>query len=200
MTPGSNIPYINFVAKAHAQVPADSDPYWHLGIQSFRVPRRSIPRTERPVDYFFLRIAATFGIGTWRIDEGRLNVRVSGHREFTVIHDMYPRREETVSESNIEVGIAFNFSWGLLAAVPGLKYQTIRQSFHNSVQAQSVLGSNGSWVCRRRKGERRLEGIFEGFLTIQTPRDQGVTVWASLQGTGRGVNSRDAAEVTFSLP
>lgn len=192
------VPYINFVTRISKTVEDNSGmPILQLGFQTFKIPQSEIQDQQR--EYYLLRIASTLGLDKWKIGRARVDVKLIGTRKVS-IHDMLPRREETVDDNagEVEVGVDAAFSWGPFTAGPHAKYTTKRQRIDTYVRAGGLLARRGWWEFKKRRGEDRLSGIMETFMTIQTVQGKNIDVVSTLTAWGKGLE-HDRAEVKFRL-
>lgn len=193
-----SIPYINFVTRvSKTLVDHNGIPILQLGFQTFKVPLSEVQGPSR--QYYLVRIASTLGMNKFTIQRARVDVQLNGELRVS-IHDMLPRREETINENagEVEVGVDAAFSWGPVTVGPHIKYTTRRQKIDAYVRAGGLLAEYGWWEFRRRRGESQLAGIMETFMTIQASQGKTLHVAGILTARGKRLE-HDTIEVKFRL-
>jgi hypothetical protein len=192
------IKYIDFSTRGSASIYhcLEGKPILQLGAQTYYVPNTA----RRPLEYFLVRVASTFGLDGWEIKEGRIDLRVSCDAGNAVVHDMFPRRFETQEESGVlELGLDGNLAWGPISLIPHAKYQTRMQRIRSSIESGGLLDKHAWWKFTTRKGESRISGTMETFLTIQTSPHTLVNVDMTLMCHGKGIPVGDVVSLRFLL-
>lgn len=198
MTTDESIKYIDFVARGSASLYSQKEdkPIFQLGVQTCSAGQSATSSLE----YFLIRIASTFGINGWKIKEGRIDVKLSCDVEGVVVHDMFPRRSETMEESGIlEIGLDSNLAWGPVSLLPYAKYQTKMQRIRSNIESGGLLDKHAWWKFTTRKGESHIGGTIETFLTIQSPKQIPVHLLMTLTGLGKKISVGEEVSFSFTL-
>jgi hypothetical protein len=171
-----------------------------LGLQAHKLDERSIPIKHRGVcDYFLLRLASTFGKDRVTLKQGMLNVALLTDGARIVAHDMYPRTENEVSESEVELGLDTTLTWGPISMVPKLTYKTKIRKINTFLVAGGLLTAQPWWRFETRKGEKTLLGCMETLLTVQVDHEKSLYGEAELTGRNSGFGSENTLKASFNF-
>jgi len=146
----------------------NGNPLLQLGLQAHQLHKNIIPTKQRGrFDYYLLRVASTFGKNDILIEKGIVKIELKTIDGMAIAHDMYPRREYEIQESEIEIGLDASLTWGALTVVPKATYKTKIRRIDAYLVAGGLLTKSPWWRFEARKGERSILGVMETLLTVQ---------------------------------
>lgn len=172
-----------------------------LGLQSTKIDEKS-PIKHRAWDYYLLRLASTFGKDGVTLKQGMLKITLLVEKTkngCVVAHDMYPRSENEVSESEIEVGLDSKLTWAPISISPKLTYKTKIRKINNILVAGGVLTSHPWWRFEPRKGEKSIFGCMETLLTVQVSHATSFHGIAELTGQDSGWRRGNPPQASFNF-
>jgi len=169
-----------------------------LGLQSTKIDEKSTIK-RRTWDYYLLRLASTFGRDGVTFKQGMLKIALFAGGGSVVAHDMYPRSENEVSESEIEVGLDSKLTWAPISIGPRLAYKTKIRKINNILVSGGLLTSHPWWRFEPRKGEKSIIGCMETLLTVQASHVTSLHGKAELTGQDSGWRKKSPPQVSFSF-